>query len=160
MYIKKLRAMKNQKYFVKTFYKKVIITSVLIVFTFSINAQSLTQKSDFREIEKPAYNIEYFKVKEVNDKLYFKFLIIENEQNIVYTLESSTDGANFSGVTKKDGFLSPNGIPLLYCYSADQNTISTESYRIKRSSAEGVQYSSTLFIDRAEMSNLSAQLKN
>ena len=132
-----------------------IILMGLMLATLTINAQSIVKKTTFSSEITDDYIIKYFKVKEISNKLYFKFLVLENRENTNYTLESSSNGAEFYAVQLKQGFKSPSGAPLLYCYTVDLNQLNNKSYRIRRDSPEGIEYSPTIEIDNSP--NLSAQ---
>ncbi|MBL4594712.1 MAG: hypothetical protein JKX68_12990 [Flavobacteriales bacterium] len=132
-----------------------VILMGLMLTTVTINAQSINGKVAFNDDEVNDYVVKYFKVKKVNNKLYFKFLVLENRSNANYTLESSANGTDFSAVKLKQGFKSPNGVPLLYCYSVDLNNLNDTTYRIRRDSPDGINYSSIIEMDNSP--NLSAQ---
>ena len=71
--------------------------------------------------------------------------MLENDDNINYILESSSDGENFQPLQRKEGFKSPNNKPLLYTYKIDINKAPTEvAYRIRRISPDGNEYSDIL----------------
>ncbi len=123
------------------FEPQTLITTIIFILTISmttlVSGQQINQKTTFSNTEDIDYNIEYFKVMQVENTLYFKYLINENENEVTYVLEHSINGENFTEIDKKNGFKSPNQIPLLYCFNdakKDQNTI---SYRIKRITSDG-----------------------
>src|SRR5690606_34947107 len=98
------------------------IIVVLLLFTFNkITAQTITNKVTFEEV--PEFSIQQFSGTSINGKIYFKFLILENSDEVCYILESSIDGQNFNEVVKKNGVKSPNQQPLLYCYTVDTNEL-------------------------------------
>jgi penicillin-binding protein-related factor A (putative recombinase) len=140
--------MKNKKVSSFTSNKFSLITYTLTIgflfITLAFNAQSINEKITFQDDEIASHVIKYFKAKKINNKLYFKFLVLENKLQTAYTLESSTNGTDFYNVQKKEGFKSPSGTPLLYCYSIDLTNLSTNKYRIKRTSEDGINYSSII----------------
>ena len=52
----------------------------------------------------------------VNEFIFIKFLVSENAENVVYVLQRSEDGKNFTDIYLKKGYVSPQNTPLLYCY--------------------------------------------
>ena len=137
----------------------VIIVLVGLLFgATSINAQVLNEKNVFSPETTSDYLVKDFKVKEASNKLYFKFLIVENRLDTKYTLESSSNGTDFYAVELKEGFKSPNEVPLLYCYSVDLNQVNDNTYRIRRDSPDGTSYSSA--IERASTINASLSAQN
>ncbi len=153
--------MNNQEKLSSTSDKHWIIVFVVLIglmfVTVSVNAQAVNGKVVFNGDETNDYVMKSFKVKEVNNKLYFKFLVLENRLNTTYTLESSSNGDDFYAVQLKDGFKSPNGTPLLYCYAVDLNKLNDKVYRIRRDSPDGVNYSSLIERDNVINPSLSAQ---
>ena len=129
----------------------------LLLGSLKMNAQSLSKRTVFNEQITSDYIINDFKVKEINNKLYFKFLVLENQYNTTYTLESSTNGKDFYAVQLKEGFKSPNGTPLLYCYTVDLNQLNDKSYRIRRDSDDGKEYSTVINLNNVVSPSLSAQ---
>ena len=127
----------------------------LMLTTITVKAQAIEKKVTFTPDITDNHIVKYFKVKEVSNKLYFKYLVLENEYNTSYTLESSSNGNEFYAVQLKEGFKSPKGVPLLYCYSVDLNQLNDKSFRIRRDSPDGVEYSSV--IETGNSQNLSAQ---
>ena len=138
----------------------IIVFSILIglmLATVSINAQSITSKVAFNDNETVDHLIKYFNVKEVNNTLYFNYLVVENRVHTAYTLESSSNGTDFYTVQLKEGFKSPSGVPLLYCYSVDLNVLNDRTYRIRRDSPDGINYSTVINRDVFVNPTLSAQ---
>jgi hypothetical protein len=134
-------------------FKWILIFPFLFVLLFvssNIKAQLVNEKMDFNSVTTNDYVVKEFTVKEVNDKLYFRFLVVESETNISYTLESSSNGKDFYPVNLKEGFKSPNNVPLLYCYSTNADKLYKQIYRIKRESIDGDSYSSLLKINDIE----------
>jgi hypothetical protein len=68
----------------------------------------------------------------VNEFIFIKFLVSENSENVIYVIQRSEDGKNFSDIYLKKGYLSPQNTPLLYCYKDLSPAASTYYYRIKR----------------------------
>ena len=129
-----------------------VLFSLITLTVTSINAQSINEKHIFNISPSPDYLIEYFKAIELNKILYFKFLIRENNDNIAYVLESSVNGAEFKSTQIKEGFKSPHGVPLLYCYS--EKLTDNTTYRIKRISYGGdIDYSCPIIISKNQKSN-------
>jgi hypothetical protein len=129
----------------------------LMLTSLTINAQSINKKVAFAPEITEAYIIKEFTAKVVNNKIYFRFLLIDNRENTNYTLESSSNGTDFYAVKLKEGFKSPNGIPLLYCYSLDLHEFSDNTYRIRMDSDDGGEYSSALEFNSIDNLELSAQ---
>ncbi len=153
--------MKNKELLVAT-----SSTSWLLVFTLlfgllltslTINAQSINQKETFNSAAIDDCTIKEFTAKVVGNKIYFKFLIVENLEQTNYTLEASTSGDDYSPILQKEGFKSPNGVPLLYCYSLDLHENSDKIYRIRRVSPEGDNFSATIEFNAIENLSLTAQ---
>ena len=101
--------------------------------------------------------IKEFTAKIVDNKIYFRFLIIDILENTNYTLESSSNGTDFYTIKLKEGFKSPNGIPLLYCYSIDLHSFSDNSYRIRIDSDNREEYSSIIEFNTIDNLALTAQ---
>jgi len=116
----------------------------LMFTSMAFNAQAINEKMTFEDDNIADHVIKYFKAKKINNKLYFKFLVLENRFHTTYALESSENGTDFYNVQKKEGFKSPIGTPLLYCYSIDLTRLSKNKYRIKRTSEDGINYSSII----------------
>ncbi|MGB0882666.1 MAG: hypothetical protein ACPGSO_06900 [Vicingaceae bacterium] len=110
---------------------KTTLATLILIITMSsmVNAQQVSQQMDFSSTI--CFDIEYFKVMKVDNQLYFKFLVIEEEDNSTYVLESSTNGKDFTPCQLKDGFKSPNKTALLYCFSEPVKKTNTQ-YRINR----------------------------
>jgi len=78
----------------------------------------------------------------VNDITYIKFLITESDEEVIYVVQRSFDGENYSDIFMKKGVKSPNKIPLLYCCKDFQApTNATVFYRVKRVVKDDVVYS-------------------
>ncbi len=78
----------------------------------------------------------------VNDITYIKFLITESNEEVIYVVQRSFDGENYSDIFMKKGVKSPNKIPLLYCCKDFQApTNATVFYRVKRVVKDDVVYS-------------------
>ena len=129
----------------------------LLLTSLTINAQSITQKATFNSETIDGCSIKEFTAKVVNNKIYFKFLIVENRDNTNYTLEASANGEDFYPVLEKEGFKSPNGIPLLYCYSLDLHDFSDDVYRIKRVTPEGDSFSNSIEFNAIDNLTITAQ---
>jgi len=141
-------------------------TSWLLVFTLlfgllltslTINAQSINQKETFNSAVINDCTIKEFTAKVVNNKIYFRFLVVENRDNTNYTLEASTNGDDYSPILQKEGFKSPNGTPLLYCYSLDLHDFSDNTYRIRRVTPDGVSFSNSIEFNDIDNLSLTAQ---
>jgi hypothetical protein len=130
---------------------------IMMFISVSINAQSLIQKEIFNAKYEKDYEIKKFEVKEVNNKLYFKYIVLENQSNTLYTLESSINGVDFYAVQLKEGSKSPKDIPLLHCYSVNLDDLNDNEYRIRRDSPDGVEYSTILDVSNTNQHFLSAQ---
>ncbi len=109
-----------------------IFFSLMIIAVSRTQAQSVSTEIDSRKFSSPNCVIQYFKAIGVNEKRYFKFLIIEHEENVAYVLESSKNGLDFNATQIKEGFTSPNSVPLLYCYQENLKDNENIAYRIKR----------------------------
>ena len=83
--------------------------------------------------------------------------MIENNFETNYTLESSSNGTDFFAVQLKEGYKSPSGVPLLYCYSVNLNDLDDKTYRIRRDSPYGINYSYVIEMSNSVNPNLSAQ---
>ena len=133
----------------------ITVFTIFTLFTSTLtanNEQSINTKSTTSVNNSVDCTVEYFKVMELNKKLYFKFLVVENKDNIAYVLESSENGNEYNAIQIKEGFKSPNQVPLLYCYS--EKLINNTSYRIKRVSSDGViNYSGSITINTDHQSN-------
>lgn len=119
----------------------------LLIISSNIHAQAISKKIAFTPELTDNYVVKEFSMKEVNNKLYFRFLILENNQDVNYTLESSLNGTDFYPVQLKQGFQSPTGVPLLYCFVVDLNVLNDNVYRIKRTSPEGEEFSSFIEVN-------------
>lgn len=119
----------------------------LLIISFNINAQSLIEKVNFSDDYTKNYEIQEFSCTQVESKSYFKFIISENRDDIKYILESSENGISFFVEKEKEGFKSPNGTPLMYCFSVDsKNNLDTRFFRIKIMNGENYDYSPTIKI--------------
>jgi hypothetical protein len=124
---------------------RLVLFSLIILTIKSIDAQTINEENSLSS----DYFIEYFKAIELNKKLYFKFLIQENNDNIAYVLELSENGNEFKSIQIKEGFKSPNETPLLYCFSEKITDNENSTYRIKRISNDGViDYSCPIIINK------------
>ncbi len=130
----------------------VLIISIIITSTLSANTgHAIKTKSATTLNNSTSCTIEYFKVMEINGKLYFKYLILENKDNVAYVLESSNNGTEYNFIQLKEGVKSPNKTPLLYCFS--EKLINNTSYRIKRISFDGIiNYSGSITINKDNQS--------
>lgn len=121
-------------FFQTTAFKQAILASlvsILILLTVnSLTAQNITQKTSFEQT--PEFTIQQFSGTPINGKIYFKFLILENLDNVNYILESSADGQVFHEIAIKEGVKSPNQQALLYCYVVETDQQSDKIFRIKR----------------------------
>ncbi|MBW6484126.1 MAG: hypothetical protein K0B10_13825 [Vicingaceae bacterium] len=127
-----------------------IVSFILIIVLSSIiqvEAQSISNKVDFTEKPSEEFAIKQFTAVQHQDKIYFKFLIVENRVNVNYVLESSTNGVDFIEVQKKEGFTSPNEIPLLYCYTINKVDKKVKVYRMRLESKNTIEYSSRVIIE-------------
>ena len=88
----------------------------------SLKAQNNTQTFAFTRTEALT----------VNEFIFIKFLITEKSENVIYVIQRSEDGKNFSDIYLKKGYISPQNAPLLYCYKDLSPATSTYYYRIKR----------------------------
>jgi len=134
-----------------------IISFILIILWSSnirLGAQSISNKVDFTEKPSEEFVIKQFTAVQHQDKIYFKFLIVENRVNVNYVLESSTNGVDFVEVQKKEGFKSPNEIPLLYCYTIDEIDKKVKAYRIRLESINTIEYSSRVIVEKKNISEL------
>jgi len=136
----------------------ITIVSFILIILWSSNirlgAQSISNKVDFTEKPSEEFVIKQFTAVQHQDKIYFKFLIVENRVNVNYVLESSTNGVDFVEVQKKEGFKSPNEIPLLYCYTIDEIDKKVKSYRIRLESINTIEYSSRVIVEKKNISEL------
>tara|TARA_B100000809_G_scaffold260154_1_gene306549 strand:+ start:3703 stop:4239 length:537 start_codon:yes stop_codon:yes gene_type:complete len=131
------------------FRKETIAASILFALTITLaSAQQVDNTNVFINSNVVDYNIEYFKVMEVDNELFFKFLITEDTENTAYVLESSTNGETFKPLQIKEGYKSPNNVPLLHCFSEQVNEEEAIIYRVKRVSFNGAfTYSCGLMLD-------------
>ena len=131
------------------FRKETIAAVILFAITITLaSAQQVDNTNMFSNNQVADYNIEYFKVMEVDNELFFKFLITEDTENTAYVLESSTNGETFKPLQIKEGYKSPNNVPLLHCFSEQVNEEEAIIYRIKRVSFNGAStYSCGLMLD-------------
>ncbi|NCP44944.1 MAG: hypothetical protein COW67_11705 [Flavobacteriales bacterium CG18_big_fil_WC_8_21_14_2_50_32_9] len=136
----------------------ITIVSFILIILWSSNirlgAQSISNKVDFTEKPSEEFVIKQFTAVQHQDKIYFKFLIVENRVNVNYVLESSTNGVDFVEVQKKEGFKSPNEIPLLYCYTIDEIDKKVKAYRIRLESINTIEYSSRVIVEKKNISEL------
>lgn len=134
--------------------KTIFLNLILIVLfwiiaggNFNLKAQSINERTSFNTDEISNYVVKEFSATEVNSMIYFRFTILENQENTQYVLESSnTDSDIFTEEAKKDGFQSPNHQPLLYCYNLNQDVNNDKKYRIKMISENGINYSKEIKI--------------
>lgn len=119
-----------------------IIAILLLFATNKLRAQSVTTKVTFEAV--PEYVVKQFSANHIQNKFYFKFLILENREGADYVLESSSNGVDFNEVATKEGVKSPNNQPLLYCYIVNDIAISDRIFRVRISSNKEVTYSNLL----------------
>lgn len=134
-----------------------------LLISFNINAQSIIEKVDFSDNYSKNYDIKEFSCTQVESKAYFKFIISENRDDIKYVLESSGNGIAFVAENEKDGFKSPNGIALMYCFSVNtNNSLDTRFFRIKIMDGENYDYSPTIKLieDRSKQNNPLLSIRN
>ena len=140
-----------------------ILFIFFLMISFNINAQSIIEKVDFSDNYSKNYDIKEFSCTQVESKAYFKFIISENRDDIKYVLESSENGIAFFVEKKKDGFKSPNGIALMYCFSVDtRNNLDTRFFRIKIMNGENYDYSPTIKLieNRFKQNNAFSSIQN
>jgi hypothetical protein len=117
----------------------------ILIISFNVNAQSIIEKVDFNANYSKNYDIKEFSCTQVESVAYFKFIISENRDDTKYILESSENGIVFFLEKEKEGFKSPNGTPLMYCFSVDtKNNLDTRFFRIKIMNGENYDYSPTI----------------
>ncbi len=140
-----------------------ILFIFFLMISFNINAQSIIEKVDFSDNYTKNYEIQEFSCTQVESKAYFKFIISENRDDIKYVLESSGNGIAFVVEKEKDGFKSPNGIALMYCFSVDtRNNLGTRFFRIKIMDGENYDYSPTIKLieNRSKQNNAFSSIQN
>jgi len=130
-----------------------VILFFLILFFPKTKAESINPADTFSNNLSIDYVIEYFKVINVDNNLYFKFLITEHQENAAYILESSKNGLDFDAVQIKEGSKSPNGMPLLYCYTENLRDNDNIAYRIKRVSISGIGISNSCTLKMNDLQN-------
>lgn len=114
----------------------------LLFITLNANSQAIAEKVGFSGEEiSNTFDINEFSATQGGSKIYFRFLIKEDRDNVNYVLESSLDGIDYNTIQLKEGFKSPYGQPLLYCYSLESNTTTDSKYRIRMSTPEGDSFS-------------------
>jgi hypothetical protein len=135
-------------------HSKVILLNLLLILFFwlsagnlKVKAQQLNEKTAFTLAEISEFVIKEFRGTALNNKIYFRFSILDNKDQTEYTLESSINGETFIEVEKKYGFKSPNKQPLLYCYNINQEDVIAKKYRIKIVSDNGINYSEEIIIN-------------
>ena len=134
-----------------------------LMISFNINAQSIIEKVDFSDNYAKNYDIKEFSCTQVESKAYFKFIISENRDDIKYVLESSENGITFFVEKEKEGFKSPNGIALMYCFSVNtKNNLGTRFFRIKIIDGENYDYSSTIKLieNKSKQNNTLSSIQN
>ena len=129
----------------------------LLLTSLTINAQNVVEKATFNVAATDDCTIKEFSAKVVNNKIYFRFLVIENIANTNYTLETSTNGEDFNPVLEKEGFKSPNNTPLLYCFSIDLHDFSDNIYRIRRVTPDGDSFSNRIEFSVIDNLTITAQ---
>ena len=119
-----------------------IIAILLLFATNKLRAQTVINKVTFETT--PEYVVKQFSANHIQNKFYFKFLILENREGADYVLESSSNGVDFNEVATKEGVKSPNNQPLLYCYIVNDIAISDRIFRVRITSNKEVTYSNLL----------------
>lgn len=94
--------------------------------------QAIIHKNDFNADNTDSFVIKEFSGKQINNIVYFKFLIIENEPNVYYSIQSSINGVDFTTIYKKEGQISPQQVPLLYCCKMSVDNLRGTIFRISR----------------------------
>lgn len=124
-----------------------ILGTIVIVITLLLNnhtqAQSLTVREGFNNIENTTHTFENFKAKTINNKVYFMLLIHEKQEGSKYTLEVTNGNGKYIEIKSKTGLKSPENVPLLYCFTADVNHADS-IYRIKRQVGFDISYSESI----------------
>lgn len=128
-------------------YLKIIFLITIIGASFNMKGQSLTQKNDFNPEHTEDFIIKDFTGKLINEVVYFKFLVLENQIKADYILESSKDGINFSEIIKKQGHMSPQKTPLLHCYKVEIENSEALYFRIKRIQSDEINFTNTIYIN-------------
>lgn len=130
---------------IKTLVFPVLILIICLSSGEQLYSQSITKQVAFDEESVQPYKVKQFTGKCVNEIIYFKFLVMENRKDIqAYILETSFDAINFMSVAFKDGFESPNNVPLLYCFKQPKSLIYKTYYRIKMVTKSGITYSNII----------------
>jgi len=133
----------------KNYFLHLITTVILLLLLFAtsinIKAQQTARKMLFNNDKICNHQVKEFSLIKAENRLYFKYLILENETDVTYVLEASTDGTHFYKINQKEGFQSPKNTPLLYCFNVDASKLSSLLYyRIKRISNQDESFSKVL----------------
>ena len=142
----------NLLLFKKAINKSFILLVIGHAFSFSLKAQSNIEKIEFGPEYTEDFIIRDFSGRLIENTIYFKFLIIENIKHTAYILEYSYDGKNFNESMNKEGYLSPQKTPLLYCYKLNTEIFNSHQnihFRIKRldSNKNDIDISRTLVVN-------------
>jgi len=134
----------------KSIYRKniFVLLFITIIFTFlsiSVFAQSPFKNQHFMtKNEKQETHITDFSLIQAGGKNYLSWTVKGEDQSSIYVVERSFDGATFESVCIKNGYVAPEQMQLMYCYTDENATTLGVSYRIKQIFDDGLVYISDI----------------
>ena len=84
------------------------------------------------------YHITSCTMKSVQDKNYLKWTVKGEMENTVYVVERSINGNEFESIGVKKGYASPESFQILYCFTDENPSCYSCSYRIKQIHPDGL----------------------
>jgi hypothetical protein len=97
----------------------------------------------------------------VQEKNYLKWTVKGEKENTIYVVERSINGNEFESIGIKKGYASPENFQILYCFTDDNPSALTCSYRIKQIHSDGfVQLSNVENTNNPDGQSLFGALKN
>jgi len=74
----------------------------------------------------------------VQEKNYLKWTAKGEEENTIYVVERSINGNEFESIGVKKGYASPENFQILYCFTDENPSVLTCTYRIKQIHPDGL----------------------
>lgn len=109
---------------------KALFTSIFLIL-FLVNNTVYSQTDNLQIKEEIVTPIKHW-VKNVEDKNYMLWTVVEKYDNCVYLIERSENNTDWEMIGYKDAFKSPNNIALAYYFTDEKPLKEANFYRLKR----------------------------
>ncbi len=109
---------------------KALFTTLFLIL-FLINNTVYSQSENMQVKEEIVTPVKHW-VKNVEDKNYILWTVVEKYENCVYLIERSENQTEWEMIGYKDAFKSPNNIALAYYFTDEDPTEKANYYRLKR----------------------------